>query len=48
VFDRTTDAGSAALPPGAAVPQEVGVRYSRKIKSKIQEGLALQSQGATR
>ena len=31
-----------------AVPQEVGVRYIAKIKSKIQEGLALQSQGATR
>lgn len=48
MFNRITDAQWADLFRGAAVPQEVGVRYSRKIKSKIQEGLALQSQGATR
>lgn len=48
MFNRITDAQWADLFRGAAIPQEVGVRYSRKIKSKIQEGLALQSQGATR
>ena len=48
LFNRITDAQWADLYRGAAVPAEVGVRYTRKIKSKIQEGLALQSQGATR
>lgn len=48
MFNRITDAQWADLFRGAAVPEEVGVRYARKIKSKIQEGLALQSQGATR
>ena len=48
LFNRITDAQWADLYRGAAVPAEVGIRYTRKIKSKIQEGLALQSQGATR
>jgi hypothetical protein len=48
MFSRITDAQWADLFRGAAMPEEVGVRYARKIKSKIQEGLALQSQGATR
>jgi hypothetical protein len=47
MFSRITDAQWADLFRGAAVPEEVGVRYTRKIKSKIQEGLALQSQGVT-
>ena len=48
LFSRITDAQWADLYRGAAIPAEVGLRYTRKIKSKIQEGLALQSQGATR
>ena len=48
LINRITDKQWADLFRGAAVPEEVGVRYTRKIKSKIQEGLALQSQGATR
>jgi hypothetical protein len=27
---------------------DIGIRYTRAIKSKIQEGLALQSQGVSR
>ena len=48
LFNRITDAQWADLYRGAAIPAEVGIRYTRKIKSKIQEGLALQPQGATR
>ena len=48
MLGRITDAQWADLFRGAAVPEEVGIRYTRKIKSKIQEGLALQSQGVTR
>jgi len=48
LLSRVTDAQWADLYRGAAVPAEVGLRYTSKIKSKIQEGLALQSQGATR
>ena len=48
LFDRITDRQWADLFAGAAIAPEIGVRYTRKIKSKIQEGLALQSQGATR
>jgi hypothetical protein len=48
LFDRITDKQWADLFAGAAIAPEIGVRYTRKLKSKIQEGLALQSQGATR
>ena len=48
LFNRITDKQWADLFAGAAIAPEVGLRYTRKIKSKIQEGLALQSQGATR
>jgi hypothetical protein len=48
LFSRITDRQWSELFAGAAVAPEIGARYTRKIKSKIQEGLALQSQGATR
>lgn len=48
LFSRITDKQWADLFAGAAIAPEVGLRYTRKIKSKVQEGLALQSQGATR
>jgi hypothetical protein len=48
LFDRITDRQWADLFAGAAIAPEIGIRYTRKIKSKIQEGLALKSQGATR
>ena len=48
LLDRITDRQWADLFRGAHLPEEIGVRYTRKLKSKIQEGLALQSQGATR
>ena len=48
LFNRITDAQWADLFRGAAVPEEIGIRYTRTIKSKIQEGLALQSQGVSR
>jgi hypothetical protein len=47
-FNRITDAQWADVFRGAAVPEEIGIRYTRTIKSKIQEGLALQSQGVSR
>ncbi len=42
LFNRITEAQWADLFRGAAVPEEIGIRYTRQIKSKIQEGLALQ------
>ena len=45
---RITDRQWTDLFAGAAIAPDAGARYARKIKSKIQEGLALQSQGATR
>ena len=48
LLDRITDRQWADLFRGAHLPEEIGVRYTRKLKSKIQEGLALQSQGANR
>ena len=48
LFERITDQQWADLFAGAHMSDEAGGRYTRKIKSKIQEGLALQSQGATR
>jgi hypothetical protein len=48
LFNRITDRQWADLFAGAHMSEEIGRRYTRKIKSKIQEGLALQSQGATR
>lgn len=48
LFDRITDRQWADLFAGAHLSDEAGARYTRKIKLKIQEGLALQSQGATR
>jgi hypothetical protein len=48
LFNRITDNQWADLFAGAHMADETGRRYTRKIKSKIQEGLALQSQGATR
>lgn len=48
LFDRITDKQWADLFAGAHMSPEIGGRYTRKIKSKIKEGLALQSQGATR
>jgi hypothetical protein len=48
LFARITDRQWADLFAGAAIADDVGLRYTRKIKSKVQEGLALQSQGATR
>ena len=48
LLNRLTDQQWADLFRGAHLAPETGMRYTRKIKSKIQEGLALQSQGATR
>lgn len=48
LFERISDKQWADLFAGAHMSDELGGRYTRKIKSKIQEGLALQSQGATR
>jgi len=48
LFARITDRQWADLFAGAAIADDVGLRYTRKIKAKVQEGLALQSQGATR
>lgn len=48
LINRITDRQWADLFAGAAIDPAVGLRYTRKIKSKVQEGLALQSQGATR
>ena len=48
LLNRITDKQWADLFAGAAIAPEIGLRYTRKIKSKVQEGLALQSQGATR
>jgi hypothetical protein len=48
LFARITDQQWVDLFAGAHMSDEAGQRYTRKIKSKIQEGLALQSQGATR
>ena len=48
LFDRITEQQWADLFAGAHMSEDVGRRYTRKIKSKIQEGLALQSQGVTR
>jgi hypothetical protein len=48
LLNRITDRQWSDLFAGAHMADEVGRRYTRKIKSKIQEGLALQSQGATR
>jgi hypothetical protein len=48
LLNRITDKQWTDLFVGAAVAPEIGLRYTRKIKAKIQEGLALQSQGATR
>lgn len=48
LFNRITDKQWADLFAGAALADDVGLRYTRKIKSKIKEGLALQSPGATR
>jgi hypothetical protein len=48
LFSRITDRQWADLFAGAHLSDETGRRYTQKIKSKIQEGLALQSQGATR
>ncbi|HJU43845.1 MAG TPA: hypothetical protein VJ691_13550 [Vicinamibacterales bacterium] len=48
LFDRITERQWADLFAGAHMSAEVGLRYTRKIESKIQEGLALQSQGVTR
>ena len=45
---RITDKQWSDLFAGAHMSDVLAVRYTRKIKSKIQEGLALQSQGATR
>ncbi len=48
LLNRITDKQWADLFVGATIAPEIGLRYTRKIKSKIREGLALQSQGATR
>ena len=48
LFERITDRQWSDLFAGAHMADDVGRRYARKIKSKVQEGLALQSQGATR
>jgi hypothetical protein len=48
LFNRITDKQWRDLFAGAHLSDEAGRRYTLKIKSKIQEGLALQSQGATR
>ena len=48
LLSRITDRQWTDLFAGAAIADDIGVRYTRKIKEKIQEGLALQSQGATR
>jgi hypothetical protein len=48
LFDRITDKQWVDLFAGAHLSDETGARYARKIKSKLREGLALQSQGATR
>jgi hypothetical protein len=48
LLNRITDRQWTDLFSGAAIAPDVATRYTRKLKSKIQEGLALQSQGATR
>ena len=48
LFERITDQQWSDLFAGAHMSDELASRYTRKIKSKIHEGLALQSQGATR
>jgi hypothetical protein len=48
LLSRITDKQWRDLFAGAAIAPDIGERYTRKLKSKIQEGLALQSQGATR
>lgn len=48
LLDRITDRQWADLFAGAHMSDELGRRYTRKIKSKIREGLALGAQGATR
>lgn len=48
LFSRITDKQWVDLFHGAAMPEEIGARYTRKIKSKIQEGLALRTRGVTR
>jgi hypothetical protein len=48
LLDRITDQQWADLFAGAHMSDETGRRFTRKIKSKIQEGLALRAQGATR
>jgi hypothetical protein len=48
LFERITDRQWDDLFAGAHMSEELGRRYARKIKSKVHEGLALQSQGATR
>jgi hypothetical protein len=48
LFNRITDRQWRDLFAGAAIAEDVGVRYTRKLKAKIQEGLALQSRGGSR
>lgn len=48
LFGRITDKQWADLFAGAHLSDETAGRYTRKIKSKIQEGLALRARGATR
>ena len=48
LFNRITDRQWRDLFVGAAIAEDVGLRYTRKLKSKIQEGLALQSRGVNR
>ena len=43
LLSRITDRQWAAVFRAAAMPEDVSARYIRKIKSKIQEGLALQA-----
>jgi hypothetical protein len=48
LFNRITDKQWRDLFRGAAMPEETSVRYIKKIKSKIQEGLALRPTRTTR
>jgi hypothetical protein len=48
LFSRITDQQWSDVFHAAAVPEDISVRYITKLKSKIQEGLALQTHGATK
>ncbi len=48
ILNRMSDKQWSDAFRAAAFPQEITDRYVRKIKSKIQEGLALKNQGSVK